>query len=63
MNKSDFRRELEILINRNSLENVSGTPDFILAEYLIASVAVFDRLINKREKWYGRGKRKLLKTN
>jgi hypothetical protein len=29
-----FRKELEQLINRNSRENGSNTPDFILAQYI-----------------------------
>jgi hypothetical protein len=49
-----FRKELEVLINKNSLENGSDTPDFILAEYLAACLAAFDATIGKREKWYGR---------
>lgn len=28
----NFRKELQTLINKNSLENGSDTPDFILAD-------------------------------
>ena len=45
--------QFEDLINRLSLENGSDTPDFILAEYLTGCLAVFDRAVNKRTKWYG----------
>jgi hypothetical protein len=53
---SDFRKELEELINRHSKENGSDTPDFILAEYLEMSLLAFDSAVNRREKWYGREK-------
>lgn len=49
-----FRKELETLINSNSMENGSDTPDFILAEYLTDCLATFDKTITEREKWYGR---------
>lgn len=50
-----FRKELEELINKNSLENGSNTPDFILAEYLTDCLSTFDKIVYKREEWYGRG--------
>lgn len=50
---SDFVKELEDLINRNSIENGSNTPDFILAEYLRACLIAFETASNNREKWYG----------
>jgi len=50
----DFRKELEILINRHSLENGSDTPAFILANYLVACLKAFDATLVEREKWYGR---------
>jgi len=50
----NFRNELEHLLNRNSMENGSDTPDFILAEYLMGCIKVFDVALEKREEWYGR---------
>ncbi len=47
-------KEIEQVINRYSTENRSNTPDFILANYLIASLAAFDQATNRREEWYGR---------
>jgi len=47
-----FKKELEELINRHSLENGSNTPDFILAEYILESLRAFDRTVNARENWY-----------
>ena len=51
----NFRKELETLINKNSLESGSNTPDFILVEYLIECLKTFDKIVYKREEWYGRG--------
>lgn len=48
----EFRRELEHLINRYSMENGSNTPDFMLAEYLIGCLKNFDLIVNKRTQWY-----------
>jgi hypothetical protein len=50
-----FRDELSTLINKHSKENGSNTPDFILAEYLTKTLAVFDETVATRERWYGRG--------
>ena len=49
-----IEEELRQLINRNSLENLSGTPDFILARYLLDCLNAFNTAVNEREKWYGR---------
>lgn len=48
-----FRKELEELINKHSLESGSNTPDFILADFLIGCLHIFDRAIEKRNQWYG----------
>jgi len=52
--ETTFKKELEHLINSKSLENSSNTPDFILADYLADCLAIFDKTVNAREKWYGR---------
>lgn len=54
--KPEFRKDLESLINRHSMENGSNTPDFMLADYLTACLVNFDRIVSAREKWYGRDK-------
>lgn len=51
-----FRDALVNLVNRHSLENGSDTPDWILAEYLIACLKTFDTCVEERELWYGRKK-------
>lgn len=52
--KPEFRSELEALLNRNSMENGSDTPDFILATYLADCLEAFDKATKRREAWYGR---------
>jgi hypothetical protein len=54
MSATQFRSELETLINCQSMENGSDTPDFILADYLVDCLAAYDRALQTREKWYGR---------
>lgn len=49
-----FAQELESLINRFSQENGSNTPDFILAQYLLACLLAWNESVTAREKWYGR---------
>lgn len=51
---ADLREEIEVAVNRASAENASGTPDFVLADYLVASLAAFDAAVVAREKWWGR---------
>ena len=50
---NDLRKDIESAINRNSAENGSNTPDWILADYLIGCLEAFDRSVRSREKWYG----------
>lgn len=52
---NSFRKELAELINRYSLEHRSGTPDFILAEYLMGCLENFDKATSTRTLWYTRG--------
>ena len=54
---SDFKDELEYLINRHSKENDSNTPDFILAEYMSACLSAYNTAVQQRETWYGRDAR------
>jgi hypothetical protein len=51
---TQFQEELTALINYNSMENGSCTPDFLLAEYLTHSLKLFNNIVYRREKWYGR---------
>lgn len=45
---SQFRKDLEVLINQNSMENKSNTPDFILAAYLEDCLNAFDKAVCRR---------------
>lgn len=49
-----FRKELETLINRHSLENESGTPDFALAAFLCACLDAWQDGVRLRETFFGR---------
>ena len=46
--------EFQAVINRNSLENDSNTPDWMLADYLIACLDAWNETTQQREKFYGR---------
>ena len=50
---SEFRQDIEKVINRHSRENTSHTPDFILSHFLMASLAAFDLAVKDRDEWYG----------
>lgn len=50
----ELEEELRAVLNRNSAENGSGTPDFILAQYLMVCLSAFNQATNRRETWYGR---------
>lgn len=52
-----FEEELETLINRYSLENVSDTPDFVLAQFVMGCLDVWNAAVQRREEWYGRDER------
>lgn len=52
-----FREELQVLLNKNSRENNSNTPDFILANYLLGCLTSFEVAVQQRETWYGRDAR------
>lgn len=45
--------ELAALVNRYSVENLSDTPDYILARYLMGCLATYNTTVNLRDEWYG----------
>jgi len=45
--------ELTHLLNMHSAENGSNTPDFLLSQYLVSCLALFDFIVNERTKWHG----------
>lgn len=48
-----FEEDLEQVINRHSAEAPSGTPDFILAEYMNNCLKNFNEAVGKRAEWRG----------
>ncbi len=50
----EIERDFASVINKHSLENLSNTPDFILARLLISTIINFSSTSLSREKWYGR---------
>lgn len=53
--KTPLASELSALLNRYSRENKSGTPDFILAEYLIACLKAYEKGVVRTAEWHGVG--------
>jgi len=49
-----LREDIEQAINRNSAENGSDTPDFILARFLTDALDAFDRATQSRNAWYAK---------
>lgn len=50
--KSKFLGELASLINRHSAENLSNTPDFVLARYLMMVLEAHTWATRRRDLWY-----------
>lgn len=46
---NEFTRELQVLINRYSLENGSNTPDFLLASYLVNCLMAYNEAVRNRD--------------
>ena len=47
-----FRKELTDLINKHSLEQYCNTPDFILADYLVACFNNYCNVKNDNDQWF-----------
>ena len=52
-----LREDIQTATNRHNAENVSNTPDFILAIYLESCLLAFDTAVQQRETWHGRDSR------
>lgn len=50
---SGLERDLAELLNRHSEENESGTPDFILAGFLIGVLDAYNKTLGERAVWRG----------
>lgn len=53
--RPEIEDAIRTVINRYSAENGSDTPDFILAQYMLACLEAFNAATKERERWYGRG--------
>lgn len=51
--KTKLEERLKELLNSENREHDSDTPDFILAEYMMACLDAFELASNRREVWYG----------
>lgn len=47
-----FELELQKLINKHGRESGSDTPDFVLANYLIGCLEVFNQSVKDRDKYF-----------
>lgn len=48
-----MKQELAALFNRHNAENMSGTPDFVLAEVAFDAVMAFDKAVHMRGDFRG----------
>ncbi|MCK5017527.1 MAG: hypothetical protein KAS32_10710 [Candidatus Peribacteraceae bacterium] len=53
MKQTKLEKKLKGLINEESRENDSNTPDFLLAEFMMNCLDAFELASNRREVWYG----------
>lgn len=49
-----LRKDLEQVINSNSVDDFTGTPDFILAELLIQTILSYRKARHDTDQWKGR---------
>lgn len=52
MGNERFKKELEKLINKYSIESHSNTPDFILVSYVKGCIDAFNAATFARDRWY-----------
>lgn len=48
-----FEQELKELLHKHSKENLSDTPDFLLAEFLTRCLSAWNETVRQRDRWYG----------
>lgn len=48
-----FEQELVALLNKHNMERYSGTPDWILANFLVGTLRQFDCAVKIRANWRG----------
>ena len=50
---SDLSRDISQVINRHHMESPSGTPDFILGDFITSVLAPYNDAVQKRAEWRG----------
>lgn len=48
-----LEEDIRAVINQHSEENISNTPDYILATYLIRALDAYVNAVRDRDAWYG----------
>lgn len=51
--EKDLTTKISSLLNAASRENASDTPDFILAEFMVAALNSFEAATRARTLWHG----------
>jgi hypothetical protein len=46
--------ELSDLLNKHNVDNACSTPDYILADMLVAALMTYQATNMRRETWFGR---------
>ena len=49
----EFKKELEVLINKHSVENTADVPDFLLAEMVCGILVGVGDIFKKALDWHG----------
>ena len=52
----EFAKELSTLLNKHCVDCVCGTPDFILADFVVECLEATGKMMKRREEWFGRDK-------
>lgn len=48
-----FTEELQVLLNKNGIDTICNTPDYILAEYLTSCLETYANTVQSRDTWFG----------
>ena len=59
--KERLAKEFAAVINKNSVENESNTPDWVTGLFLVNCLEHFNSAICNRDNWYG-GKQSILES-
>ena len=49
MDRETIKKEFGDIVNKHGFDNLSGTPDHILAEFLLNNLEIFCHAIKRRE--------------